>query len=53
MIVLKRNSKTKPLLVATFDFRIADPAIDGSERDDAVNLHPHFQGPTKETFIEA
>jgi hypothetical protein len=28
-------------------------AINGNDRDDATNLHPHFRGPTKETFIEA
>jgi hypothetical protein len=50
MIVLKRIAKQSPCSLPP---SISGSPMDGSERDDATNLHPHFQGPTKETFIEA
>jgi hypothetical protein len=46
-------NKSKDRPAASFDSRIADlMAINGNEPVDAMNLHPRFQGPSKETFIE-
>ncbi|MGA2056649.1 MAG: hypothetical protein ABSG88_15205 [Bradyrhizobium sp.] len=46
--------KTRGRLAAIFGSRIADlTAINGNEPVDTINLHLHFQGPTKETFIDA
>jgi hypothetical protein len=54
MTLLKRSKKLKDLLATIFDSRIAElTAMNGDELADGMNLHPRFQGPTKETFIEA
>ncbi|MGA7070765.1 hypothetical protein [Bradyrhizobium sp.] len=54
MIVISDNETKTPRLVAISISRSPIlAAINGNERVDAMNLHPHFHGPTKETFIEA
>jgi hypothetical protein len=50
--VLKRSTNPRigshpfSILVSRFS------ATNGNEPVDTMNLHPHFRGPTKETFID-